>query len=911
MNSWLDDFVISGMAKRIVLANYMSHLRLKNEGRETYSNVEDALQDFAQRTGLTEMQKRALRRQIFIKMAAALPSLDLKKDKMLFDTGNAPATILPGVKPGSDTAKALEKTRKKPFNKLTDLDQSSQQSNRDIEDNAQQKSPGSPDTDSVIDTPSQMASTNYRAGIVIEAVEENPWEKLEKKEEPPRFRFISPKTTRTPGSGAGGSKEAKILEEIRELQTQLVQRFMEPGGTIAKPKWKSLDISDRKLKIDIVSQINELRGDIADIRFKRQRKEQIESPKNKAAHNNVKFLHFINKGLGAKTDDDRKVGLQRLSPEGLQNLYDRVISVFGKDIYYRPSQGFDKERGDFVKCMVCDKYSKTWINQDNPGILPFSHLETHADQLLSGIDLMSAGAGKYREELIDAYLNQFPGAALQSREQELATFVEKLAEKASTQPLIQAPHVATQSEKKLTYTDSVLLDMVLHQFRRFGVDPDDKTLDDLAKEVLEEIKARLNEEFPDSLAERGPEGEIKFVQIGKLDDKNIPFEAFHRAFREEVGLVAEEYRGTFSDFKPSTRRHKRRWTGRERQEARQEWFKQLRKDDVAQQLATELGHWPNEQELTKRLHELDLIQVGISITGARGCWNCGNNELVIVPNKKVNIDSATCPQCGAYREVLVKVSEIDWEQTYVIRDVNENDPGGPKTYTIWEDPDYIGNGPKAVSNSRFVHILGREEQEIRTRITEPAREQEVPSTPIVLQVGNSIYSEQYGHGRVVYTEGSHTWAAWENPQYQRTAKLQNLKGEVVSLQSRDPQKSGYYKVADILIDYDNQSVMADLKSVSGVKATRQWDNLGVLQQDVPVATEVDPKDLQRVEYGSRRHDRQRIVCKLAQEKKNRYIVHTINRITKKVKPEITSRVDLLKQKIRRTKILKRLLRGVG
>jgi len=919
MSNWLDEFANSKIAQRVVLANYLSHLHLKNEGRETYANVEEALQDFAQRTGLTELQKRSLRRQVFVKMAAEIsfrgPSPDIKEDIKQFDNGNAPAAILPGVKPGSEKAKKLDKLRKKPFGKLTDLGPESQQ-NRDVEDNAQQKAPGSLDTDSVVDSPSQTIGAEFRPGLVIEAAEEDPWAALRKEKEPPQYQFRGTKPQK--GRGLGVSKEKRILEQIRELQTQIVKRFMEPGGTISQPKWKPQTNVEKKLRKDLESRINELRGDLADIRYKRKLKEEAEAPKNKAAMNDIKFRVIVNNLLGAKTDEQRKAGLRKLSPEGLQDLYDRAMGELGDNIYRKPSQSFDKEYGDYVKCMVCDKHGKLWINSDNPGILPFSHLETHADVLLGEVDLTSSEAGKYHQEIVNAYIRRYPGAALQSRAHELATYMERMAEQATDKPFTQPPHVATKIEKKLNYTDGVITDMILHQFRKFGVDPDDRTLEELAQEVLGEIKGRLNEEFPDSLARpEETEKEYKLRDVGRLEEKEIPFEAFHRAFREEVGRIIEEYRGTFSDFKPVIRRQKIRHTQKSRQEIRKEWFKQLREEDIEQQLAVELGHWPKPAELAKKLHDLSLIKIGISVTGGRGCWNCGNNEPVLVENKRIAINSATCAKCGVYREVLVRVREIDWEQDYVIRDTNEADPGGPKHYIIWEDPDYVGNGPKAIGNCKFIHILGREEKEIHTRLVEPstaplAPGEEAKTEMPKLEVGMPIYSQQFGHGSIVYIEDNHIWVAWEDLKHQRTAKLGALRDEVISIASSDPNKSGNWKVIDVEVDKANTTVTLKMKSPTGREATRYWTNLGVLEQNVQVAVEMNPQELQKVEYGSRRMRREKILRRLGQQKEKpiRYTDITVDRYVKEAKP-IVSRVDILKRKIRRARLLKRLLRGVN
>ena len=941
MSNWLNDFLNSPTAKRIITANYVDRLRLKNEGRDVYSNINDALEDFAHRTGLNEMQKRALRRQVFIKMAIHVPQMNFDNDKMLFENGNAPAAILPGVKPGSEKAKALENTRKKPFKKLTDMTFDSQQ-NRDVEDNAQQKSPGSPDADEVVNSPSQAS---YKAGIVIEAADE--WVRDESPS--PSFKFVTPgKSPRSKGPGQQAiSKERKVLEEIRELQVQIVHRFMKPGSVYSKPQWRddlSANSEERLALLALQSQIEDLVAVRDDLQEKRKERDRKESVKHKVEENNKKFTSIIHGFLGVKDVEGRKKALKNLSPEGLQNLFDKSMNELGSETYRRPSQGTDPQRGDYVKCMVCDKHGKVWINNDNPGLLPFEHLETHADELLGKVEVHpedfsskatgnktieyeSTEAGKYRQGLLDAYLQKFPGASLQSRDQELAAFMSRRATEASGE--LYPSHVATKGETKLNYTDPVLIGMILHQFNRYGVDPDDRTLNDLAEEVLEAIKTRLDDEFPNTLITQDAEGKSQMREINYLANKEIPFEALHRAFREEVGRITEEYRGTFSDFKPLTKRNKRRWTSTERRTVQKERLEELRVADIEQDLATELGHWPTAAELAKRISELDMIQVGISITGGRNCWNCGNDEKALVENKRRAINSATCSKCGVYREVLVKVDEIDWEQKYVIRDPNENDPGGPKAYLIYEDPDYIGKGPKAHSNSRFVHTLGRAEQEIRTRINEdkqpttPAAEgtgTEGQINPIKLDVGTPVYSQQYKHGRVAYMANGDTWVAWEDPQYQRTVKLKDLKGEVINLQSNDSRRTGYYFVnaVDIKVEEENntESVIVSLKSANGLPVVREWNNLGVLENDIPVATITDPKELDRIEYASRRYNRERVLMKVSQEQvqklrsKSVVVDRNIKATQQAVKSlPLVSRINILKRKIKRSSLIKRLLGG--
>jgi len=896
MSNWLDEFINSRLVKRIVLANYMGHLKLKTEGRNSYANIEEALEDFASRTGLSDTQKRALRRQVFVKIALDMPKLNLEDDLKQIERGQAPAAILPGVKPGSEEAKKIKEQRKQPFKK-TKFDEP-QESRREVEDNAQQKAPGSSDADAVADVTSNVSS-----GLIIEAAEDE-WEKLEKEEKKPTapLRFVKPQDKKK-SPGGKVSKEKKLLLQIQELQTQLVKHYMDPGGSISQPKYrKDLTKEERRSKIDVESEINEISGELADLRFKEEHKKELESPRNKALVNDTTFLSGFYRNLGGN-EKDRANALRRLSPEGLQHLFDTAVSTFRGKTYHRPSQGYSDELGDYVKCMVCDGQGKFWINVSNPSILPFKHIEEHSDILLTDIDLTETDRAKYREEIINSYLKMYPGAALQSREQELASMVERIATQVIDQPQLHPPHVATETEKDLDYSDTTLTDMILYQFRRFGVDPDDKTTEELARETLNKIKERLNEEFPEAL---GEPTEGKLPEIGKL--VKIPFEAFHRAFREEIGNVTNEYRGSFSDFKPPTKRQKRRWTSTEREVERQKRFKQLRKEDVVEELAEELGHTPSEKEIRERLREKDMVPVKISVTGGRTCWNCGQSATVYVDNNKLAINSATCPNCGVYREVLMVNNEAgDWkcsqcgeQHWYVVRDPNEGDLGGTKVYVVHCDENKIGDGAKSVGNSRFVKNLKRAEREIHTEIEEPEPSAEQWNLPV--QVGEQVVSviEPDKYGRVVYVEGSLAWVDWND---KRKAKVKDLKGQVAFVSSKDPNLQGYNKVVNITINED-KTVKVDVINEGAGKQVINFPHLGWLEAEAPIATQVTSKDIKKIDVASRRHNRVKLSMKIATVGCSGFEAITVDRYTKEKKPE--TRSDLLRRFIRRARILCRL-----
>jgi hypothetical protein len=477
-----------------------------------------------------------------------------------------------------------------------------------------------------------------------------------------------------------------------------------------------------------------------------------------------------------------------------------------------------------------------------------------------------------------------------------------------------------------------MLNFIEHQFKRFGVDPDEpgkeaKTLAELAKETLDAIKSRLEEEFPGSLMDVKYDKEGSKIetmgQIGKVENRKIPFEAFHKAFREEVGEVASEYRGTFSNFRPLTRRQKRRWTRTEREQARQERFKQLRREDIINDLAMELERAPNESEIQERIKELDVVPVNISVTGGRTCWNCGQEATVMVPShRKIAINSATCPYCGVYREVLVETKvddpESGWDGIYVIRDPNENSPGGVEYYVVYEDDNYIGEGPRAVGNSQYVHRLSRAEQEIRTKIVDPNENPEVTKEryEFPLSVRDKVWADQYGNGTVVYIEGSNIWVNFDdNP---RTARLEDLEGEVVSIETAKAERSGSYKVESISIDQDMQTVEVWMRSTDGRLATRHDNNLEVLNQPVAIATEVSLGDLQKVSLGENRLRRQRYLLRLAQGKNKVVKVERYVKKESRSESEIpekgqytfktpSARFDWLQGRIKRGRLLQRLL----
>lgn len=933
--NWLDDFINSRVAKKVVFANYLDHLRMKNEARgdSRYASVEDALQDFAQRTGLTEMQKRGLRRQMFVKMALDLTRIDRDEEKRMVDSGDAPVSILPDVQPGTDKDKLLKRIKQKRKRLETINDP---QGNTDVEDRAADESPGSPDEGQLVDPSISMSISGLEPWRVVYAVEEeaeeDPFAGMRGKEEVkgPSKQLLFKRRRKRKGEGAT-SRKGKILEKRRALEEQLIQHHMEPGGTMENPKWKAG--SDFKTRTKLLSDIEDLKAEMAYILRAEKEKKEFETPRGKASSNNEAFLRFLNKALGVKSAKKRREALKKLSPEGLQSAYDEAMEDFRKKkIYYKKSQGRDEEHGDYVKCLIDD-----WINPGDPSILPLEHLREHAAELIP--DVQVAGE-EYDDDLIDAYLRKYPGSSFFSREKEIANFTERFVQKSLNKPMTKMPHIATEAEKKQNYTDKVLLDKIIATFRKHGVDPGvhpgQKTRRDLAEEVLDEIKAQINDEYADALIVEHIDEETGDIthsigQIGRLEEKGINFEDFYDIFRNEVNTTAEAYQGELLRTKAPTRPAKKRWTGTEREEARQKRFKQLHREDLIRELADKLGRRPKKMEIANYIKEQDMVGVKISVTGQRGCWNCGEDHVVYVPNSEIGRNSAICPNCGVYREVLVRSKSPDrgkgykdhWacplcgeEHNYVIRDPNErDDPGGSKTYIIYCNESYIDGGEHAVGNSRYVFSLTEEERLVRTEIEDSETEVGAEQFTAPLQVHDRIEHTGMGDGRIVYIEGSHVWANF--PADVKTAPLRSLEGEVIRLaQRKDPNMPEWWKVTDVAIDQAAATVAVSLRSPEGDSFTRRYDNLGVLDQAVTIAHEVNLQDLKRLEFGSRRYHRGRIFKKLAKEGCRGYTMFTVDRYTKgsgkyrrkkKKRQGPTGKVELLKNRVLRARTLRRLL----
>lgn len=758
--NWLNEFFNSPQMRRVVVANYIDHVRQNNafRGKEKYATIEEALQDFAQRTGLSEMQKRALRRDIFMKVAMDAVKLREKRDMKQVELGEAPPSVLPGVKPGSEREKLLRKRLKKDpaIAEPPDLPVDTGLADRGVEN--------------------AISEAQFRPGLIIEAAEEGLFGDVVEEEEKPKMSLIEPKRPGRPGTGKGRttSKEQRLIAKIKHLESEIA-KILQPGSNLEIPIWSGEEFDrGEKLKSDLL----ELKVELAELTRNRRRKEEMMKPSAQAARNDVEFRTAVDDVLGIgkgkkhlqEAITQRKEAFQKLSDQGLQEVFDKAVKKFKKQITYRPSQGQNAEVGDYVKCMICDAKKKLWVYAENPAILPFWHLLTHEEELLGDvterqIDKTSGekqttwkGKTSFHNELVNAYLKKYPGAFLEAREQELARTFESMVENSRGRSLLDPVHVATEQDKGLDYSDEALLESILYQLRRFGVDSNEKSSEEMAQEVLLAIKSDLDDAFPGQI----PMGAEGLGEIGKLEDLEIPFNEFQKIFNEQVSETANWYRGTLLRRRPSRRREKVRQTSVSRQEIRKRTGKELEWEKAREELHQELGKAPTDKQIKDRLQEKHMVPVGLGIYGNKSCWKCGEVNIIYTHNSEESIDSVTCPKCGAYKEKLVggkgdKGERLErWEcpkchesKILVIRDPNITQPEAARRYDIYCDERRIGDGPLAKGYSTCVTLVGHESTYTYTPVE---TQEETGLVTEQVKINDRVRDKTHGLGTIVWIE---------------------------------------------------------------------------------------------------------------------------------------------------------------
>jgi len=772
-----------------IFANYLEHLKRTMEDRSTnkkQSSVEDALQDFAERTGLSEMQKRALRRQIFVKQAMDFVVPEVKKDKERVDSGDAPPSILPGIKPGDKTDKILQKKKKKPSN-LTRRDDS----------------------------------------LTYDKTEFDAKDMGGLEEASSRRQNVYARTS--------------LRDKIVTLQQELVSDYMTPDGTLKNPDWDPE--ASWEARVELESEINSLLYDYQDAVEQQRDKEEKKSPKGRARKNNVKFLEHFDTALKVKNAEERVQALGRLNERGIQHAFDTALSSFEKEKYYKKSQGYDKSRGDYVRCMICE-----WINPNNPSILPVEHLKSH-DELST-------------QDIVQAYLKLYPEGAMQSREQELAAFTDRVMRTALHARPTEAPTIII--DQVLNYTDEVMLEIVKHHLARLQVAPYEVNMGDLANQIIEDVKSDLNEEYPGQ----------SFDQVGELDQKEVTSEDFHKILITNIKDAAREYDGLI---------------------VRRRAVQPERKIETKEELPKFQYENPTEEEIK----ENSLVPITLSVD-ANACWNCGQNHLIHVKNIQKDIVSVTCPTCESYRELAVtwNCPSCDDEKFYVIRDPNENDSGGTKKYTIFCDQSKINGGENAVGNSKLVHIRGQVQQRVTTEL-ESFEATSSETFDERLQVADSVASDQYGFGKVVMLgEGNQIFVDFpENP---KTTEIEQSEGEVIFLQTSRQGYSGHYEVTDIVFEEDK--IIIKMRNEKGMMFSKELSS-SQGKQEIPIATEVARDSLKKSDLDKKRIRRCALLKRCGVECQGQEVVE----ITRREDPVLTY-AEMTKKLIRRAKITKYLRR---
>lgn len=790
---------------RKIYANYLEHLKRTMEDRAQegkQASIDEILTDYAERTGLNEMQKRALiRRVAMLKVAADFTKKDLERDIEQVEQGLAPPSILPGIQPGSKKDKKLRRSkdpevrRQKPDNTEKGADGVNYDEDNDLH---------------------MTMTMNLMQGSVRQ-----------------RRRIFA-------------QTAEKIQDKITTVENKLVDEFLVPGSSLENPQWdKSKSWKDR---IALESKLHNLNVELQTLEQQQEFKDYQQSPEGKTRKNNGQFAKVFDKIVGAKDAADRAERIQDLSTRGLQNVFDKAVAK--SDKFYKDSQGYSEEHGDYVKCVMCN-----WINPANPSIIPASHLQTHAEEL----DAKNPGT------LISNYLDSFPEASLYSREKELANLTQQMIATATGSKLAQTPFIATSHEKAIDFSDQALEELVKSEIRGRKIPSTQISYDDLTARVVQDIKTDLAEEFPSLYSAS--------EQIGSLEQRNIPFSVFQTIVSTSLATAAEEYDGMIL----------RRKVVEPKQQKQQEDAV-----DFQQQI-----QWtePTEEEIEQHR----LIPVNLSV-GSNSCWNCGQQHVTYAKSEVRAANSVSCPSCGVYRELPVNWSCPSCKEVrrYVVRDPNA-DASGSKHYEVHCDLEKIGNGSQAVGNSKYVFLINSPTKKFENNIPAPSEDFIDP-----IATGDSVSSDQYGIGKVVLV-GSGNRVFVDFPENPKTVKLEDALGEAVYLHTNRPGWSGYYLIEDIAID--QEEIKLTMRGENGQVFVREYPASEALN-DIPIATETTQERLNKINTAQNRNRRLALLKKIANAECEGS--ETIKVLRYETAP---TRAQILKNRIKRARLIDRTRRS--
>ena len=588
MADWLDSF---DNTKRVVVANFLDKLSLRleqNSKKQQHASIEEALEDFAQRTGLNQMQKRALRRQAMLKLAFDFTEVDREHDLQQVEFGDAPASILPGVKPGTENEKKIEK---KLYDKKIDKNRKKEEINKGEIDLGEISRRDLESMTSVIGSLTSKAVGGFKK--VKTETTPQPFTKM------PKSRYTTPKPSWKPDPVKKVTrKERNIQDQIDSMKISLRRFLDESTGEVRK-----LDKNEWIEYEEMKSQLAQLQQGLEEFREEKKQQDAIDEPDHVAALNDKEFLSEFDKMLGvdmsattvSSREKQRTEKLKqitentlyfgdessRMNPE-LQKAFEQAAITFkregpheGLKTYYKKSQGYyammdsGVEIFDFVECLACKENAewnkthsekeqrpdrsnatatrrikgtelgepyRTWINEKDPGRLSYEHLKSHIADFKRDGQLKENPEDvtkEYRQDLVDVYLNTYPGASLQSRENEFATFIQDKINSNLDRTRDKQLLLVSSTQKDLNYTDDIVKDLIAKRLRNLEVDWVDASQKNLVNKILESVKNKLQLKFP-HLDLRGNIG-----RIGK-GHTDVPFSAFYGTLENEIVKAVEE-----------------------------------------------------------------------------------------------------------------------------------------------------------------------------------------------------------------------------------------------------------------------------------------------------------------------------------------------------------------------------------
>lgn len=733
--SWLQHFLDSRVAIKIskkVEANYIERLkRLHEDTRITmqYSSVQDALQDFANRTGLTTLEVRALNRRAVVKLATDFVERDRKTDQR--NLAINPNLVDHGIGFAPDDPKLEEK--KKVVKEKAIKNKSHQMQHAPIENEQ---------VEEVFH--SGIAKTVERK--VIEAVDM--FEGAEEVSEEPKKEPESPLITRKPRRKQkdkipSSSKLQRLRRELSRLESRLQSEYKDNNGD-----WKKLQPVQIQSRQELLDEINLTKKEInrqSDIAKDQLVDRQISMARQK---NNAEFLSVY------------EVMAQQMST---QQAFDQAVLKVSTNLLRDQSQLRD-EQGDKVKCVICQ-----WISPIDPSKLPVSHLRKHESELLEYYIISGAEEPEvYEEALVMAYTKMYPFASFESRERELASVVRQVNPEAI---------IWTSAERNIERTDDYMISWIMSVFEDYETGLN-KTV---AKEALGKIKDKLGVKQDSEIGVIDTQEKFSFTDyeqsVSEVLGRYVEEYQYEDPFRRPWYTGISRQKTRFKEMPTSSvqvttdeaisyalkkRDPEKELSPAEVEKARREIKRQLN------QVKIEWKCWNCQTENTK--YSNGTPKAINSLT----CIYCNayreksvtSIQPELVGHKKVEktVSYWICPDCGEKR-------------FQVIRDLRGGH--GPEVYECYCDEEYIDGGSFANGTSVYVFSVEPpaeyfEDADLLNRLyTEEQVEQSE------LNVGDRVHHNHFGKGTLVLMTPGYNYVVFDTYSSLDKPVSENLKGEVI------------------------------------------------------------------------------------------------------------------------------------